>query len=148
MTMLLRAFLAALLTMWIALPTPGSEGGENAGGTGVWILPRATFLCSTAVPSTPPKVEFTVASLQSDLRLQLDSAMGIACGTLIDDVVGQAISLQVAGSLAVVPAATLQSLAGTTAPHATVIIADANHLGYLIRLIVNASTNSCVVRVY
>lgn len=148
MTMLLRAVLAVLLTAWISLPATGSEGGGNAGGTGVWILPRATYLCSSQLPTTAPKSQFSVPTLQQDLSLQLDDGMGMAVATLVDDVAGAVVPLQVTGNLAVVPAALLQGLGSAPTPTATVMISDAAHLGYLIRLTVNASTNTCVVAIY
>jgi hypothetical protein len=49
MNTLLRFVLALALGVWLAMPSLGSEGGENAGGTGVWILPRATFMASGEV---------------------------------------------------------------------------------------------------
>lgn len=111
MKSLLRPLVAIALAVWLALPLFGSEGGNNAGGTGIWILPRATFLASGMSQSAPRATKDLLANGQ-DLVMELSSECGACSATFVDELSGQPVALQANGGLVRLPASLLQSLAG------------------------------------
>jgi hypothetical protein len=148
MTSMLRVLLVTALVAWIAQPTIGG-GGENAGGSGVWILPRAGALaCSSGMPQGSPRAEFTVVGLTSALRLQVSNNMGIAVASLVEDLSGTPMPLPVSGYIVEVPSAMLIAVGALPTPHARVLISDANQLGYVLKLEVDAPNDQVVVKVW
>lgn len=137
MTLSVRALLALLLAAWFTLPSTGDDGGENAGGTGVWILPRSTYLAASVCADGAPR-EAKTFTLAGDIVLALSSEVGEATATWIDEVAGVAVSLPVSGGQVRVPAALLQALGNAPLRQATVVIADASHAGYVIEIEVAA----------
>ena len=91
MKALLHCLLALLAALAVALPSPGSEGGENAGGTGVWILPFCSQINteSQEEPSSlQARLTIPVADLNRDIRMQLSSQMGQSVATCVDELTG------------------------------------------------------------
>lgn len=145
MNVTLRLASALLVAAILALPGVGNDGGENAGGTGVWILPRASFLSS---PGSIVGVQGAVVdplvrtSLQTEVALMTAIEMTSFTATLIDGVSGAPMALPTNGRNVVVPSCVLQGLsdAGTTEAH--VVVVDANQLGYVLRLAIDSSSAS------
>ena len=139
-----RLVSALLVAAMLALPGVGSDGGENAGGTGVWILPRASFLSAAPVGQVPlpvPTSDF-VSPVSVDLALTTASEMGSFTATLIDQISGAPLLLPTNGRNVILTRGTLQGLlaAGTTVAH--VLIADANQLGYVVGLSIDPATGA------
>jgi hypothetical protein len=136
MISLLRVLAALVFALCLALPGIGGDGdgGENGGGTGVWVLPRAGFLTPPATGA--PRATLSI-SVNQDCLLQLSPEMGAATGTFVDDVSGSPVSLGISGSTARIPCALLQSLANMTVRTATVLVSDAAQLGYVIEITVH-----------
>lgn len=133
MKSLLRPLVAIALAVWLALPLFGSEGGNNAGGTGIWILPRATFLASGMSQSAPRATKDLLANGQ-DVVMEVSSECGACSATFVDELSGQPVALQANGGLVRLPASLLQSLAGAAGTKAHIVITDANQLGYLLTI--------------
>ncbi|MEO6596358.1 MAG: hypothetical protein ABIP94_16535 [Planctomycetota bacterium] len=150
MNTILRVIVAVLLAAWVAVPSVGSEGGENAGGTGVWVLPRAEFLCSgSGVPCAGlPRSEIALPDFTKNVHLELSSEMGAAVATLVDQISGVSLGLSVVGNKLVLPSVLFQSLAGSGVTQANIVVADVNQMGYQIRLTLNAATGTGLIRVY
>lgn len=127
---LLAAFAVAIC---LALPGVGSEGGENGGGTGVWVLPRATFL--TPPSGAAPRDMLAAHNITQNCVMQMSEEVGIATATFVDDMSGIPVELAVNGSIVTIPAVLLQSLVGLSTPTATVLIADAAQMGYVIQIL-------------
>lgn len=143
MTSLIRVLAAIAFAICLALPGVGSDGGENGGGTGVWVLPRAT--CLTPPIGAAPRDQKTVP-IQADLQMQMSAEVGVACATFIDDTSGVPMALSVTGSLVTIPATLMQSLAGLSSPSGTIVIADAMQVGYVIQIVVH-SNGTATIRV-
>jgi hypothetical protein len=141
-----RWLVAFALAICMALPVLGGEGGENGGGTGIWILPRANFLTMNAGSVAPRDAR--PFSIQQDVLLQVSSEMGSCSATFMDQVSGSPVALQVTGSVVRMPAALLQLLGSMPNKTAYVTIADATQLGYLVRITVDAVTGIAVVQVF
>jgi hypothetical protein len=139
MNALNRLLLAVALLVWVALPGISGDGGENAGGTGVWILPRATPLAAV-VPSAPPRADKLVSNLNQDLVMQVSAECGNVVGTFVDDIAAVPTALPVVGSLVRVPASLLQALVASGGTSAHVVVTDGNHVGYVIELTVVQGT--------
>jgi hypothetical protein len=133
----LHFLLTLWLGLWLALPSPGGEGGENAGGTGVWILPRATFLPATPQPEV--RASFVAMDLSKNVRMRVSSEVGTVVATYVDDVIGQPCALPVVGDVVGFPAALLQSLASSPTSSGSIVIADAEQRGYVIHVRWNSS---------
>jgi hypothetical protein len=132
MTNLIRCLLALALAIGLVLPVVGGEGGENGGGTGVWILPRANFLStSMSVPRDTRTIPVNV-----DAILQVSNEVGVCSATSLDGLTGLPVSLPVVGNQVVVTAALLQSIGSLPSKCANVVIADASQVGYLVRITV------------
>jgi hypothetical protein len=133
MKSLLRPLVALAVAVWLALPLVGNEGGNNAGGTGIWILPRATFLASGMSQSTPRATKDLLANGQ-DVVMEVSTECGACSATFVDELSGQPVALQASGGLVRLPASLLQSLAGAAGTKAHIVITDANQLGYLLTI--------------
>lgn len=130
MTSPLRLLCALIFAICLALPSVSGDGGENGGGTGVWVLPRATYLTSGVVEPRAAQV----VSPGQDLILEMSCEVGMATAVFVDDLSQVPVSLQVTGSQVRLPAAVMQSFLASSALTATIMIADAAHMGYLIRV--------------
>lgn len=141
---MIRTLLAFVLAVLVALPIVGSDGGENGGGTGIWILPRATCLASGH--GTTPVDQKSVPSLSADLVMQVSSECGACTATLVDDVTGLPVALPVVGSRIRVPASLLQALAAGSTKASIVVLDDAG-MGYAMTLAVSPMAGA-VVKVF
>ena len=144
MTSQLRVLIAFVIALIVALPIVSSDGGEGGGGTGIWILPRATFL--GAGLATSPVDHKSLATLNNDLVMQVSAECGACAATSIDEVSGMPVSLPVLGSRIRLPATLLQALAATGAK-ANIVIMDSSGLGYSLS-VTASSTNGLLVNLY
>ena len=148
MTTTLRTVLALLLAAWLAVPSTSSEGGENAGGTGVWILPCAAQVTQEMLQASyTPRSVFECSDLQQGARLKLETGLGIAVATIVDDVSGTPVALSVNGSVVACPGNLLQAFASAGATSATLMIANSSQRGYVISVTIDASANKAVFAV-
>lgn len=148
----LRILAAALLALWLAIPGISGEGdgGENAGGTGVWILPRSEFLSSGSglqgrQPRIPPLV---IANLLLDVKLRVSNDSGQCTGTLFDGATNVPTDLPVLGQCVVLPAPLLQGLFAARVPTCDIVIVDAARRGYLLSLTFDYGTGGAQILVY
>lgn len=140
---LLRIVLAVFLAALLAVPTTGNEGGENGGGTGVWILPRSSFLAEIDTGCQAFRSEFTAGSL-SDLQFKVDALMGQPTATFVSDVDGSTYGLTVVGSIVRCPKELLQVGVGA---RGTILITDSSGRGYVLLLSVDEATGLVTIRV-
>lgn len=152
MSTTLRILAAALLALWLAIPGISGEGdgGENAGGTGVWILPRSEFLSSSSAlqgrqPRIPP---ITVPNLLQDIKLRVSNDTGQCTGTLFDGATNMPIDLPVIGQSVVLTASLLRGLYAARVPTCDIVIVDAARRGYLMSLTFDYATGGAQVLVY
>lgn len=133
MKSILRLLAALALAVWVAVPTFGNDGGDNAGGTGIWILPRASFL-ATGSTEAGPRASKVLSSFSQDIVMQVSNECGTCVATFADELSGQQVSLQAYGGLVRVPASLLQALVGSSCSKAHIVIADASQLGYVLSI--------------
>ncbi|HEX6812992.1 MAG TPA: hypothetical protein VF384_15310 [Planctomycetota bacterium] len=146
MNVLLRISLALALAVWIASPVVNGMG--EGGGTGVWVLPRATSFGSGAGPSCGASARQTIpfANPSQDIRLVV-SDMSAAVATLTDEVSAVSTPLAVIGAQVVIPASLQQTLIATSTL-STIVIVDAQQTGYYIQLVVIPGTGGFELRIY
>lgn len=136
---LLRNVLALIAAAWLMSPAPGNGGGENNGGTGVWILPAcANIMASAQDPGAAARMNIEVPSTASDVRLQVDNSMGAASAVFVDDLSGAVIGMPVSGRLVTLPKQLLQALQHSPIGKGTLLITDASQMGYVIRVVAMA----------
>src|SRR5688572_13626591 len=111
-----NALLALALVAWLAVPGVGGDGGENGGGTGVWVLPRASTLTCSTGSGVPIACESR--PITQDFFLLLSSEVGVASATLVDACSGLPVSLPVIGTVLRVPASLLQTISHNPVPSA------------------------------
>jgi len=148
-------FLACLLlALAIALRLLGGEGegGENAGGTGVWILPRSERIGSGS-PAIDPNSQLRVSPLQlsaldHDIGLRVSPECGEVVATLFAEPFGEPVPLQVQGNLVLIPSSLLSNLVNAGVAESIVVILDAYGNGYRLRLVLDFATGSGRVLVY
>lgn len=149
MTTFHRALLALLFAAWLAMPSLGDEGGENASGGGVWILPCAAVVDETALQSGavgPQRCQLASHSVGQELRMQVASNLGMVSAVLASPLSSDPLPLQVDGSIVVVSRSLLQALAaGKTAAH--ILIVDAQQSGYIIDLSIDATGTTATLNV-
>jgi hypothetical protein len=148
-----RRFLACwLLALALALRLLGGEGGENAGGTGVWILPRSERIASGSPaidPSTQQRVSpLLFSALDRDVSLRLSPECGEVVATLFAEPFGEPVALQAQGNLVLMPASLFRSLASVGVAESIVVILDAQGNGYRLRLVLDFATRSGRLLVY
>ena len=120
-------------------PGPGNGGGENNGGTGVWILPAcANIMASAQDPGVAARMNIEVPSTAADVRLQVDNSMGAASAVFVDDLSGAVIGMPVSGRLVTLPKQLLQALQHSPIGKGTLLITDASQMGYVIRVVAMA----------
>jgi hypothetical protein len=140
---ILRLLLAVAVSVWLALPSSSSDGGENAGGTGVWVLPRASFLAGCG--SMPRESKVLLGTTQ-DLVVEVSIEVGSFVATFLDEVTGLPVSLQSYGPRVRIPAALLQAVVASN-HKAHIVISDANQFGYMLHIEVHPSTGAISVQV-
>jgi len=143
MKLALRSVPALLFAALLALPGIGSDGGEGAGGTGVWILPipKVVGPCPLASAPSSPTQTMTV-SATSSFTLKTATSLGSCTAVLIDEMSGVPMPLPVAGRNVTLEKETLQGLLCSGASSAHVVISDANQLYYVFKITVNAAESS------
>ena len=142
-----RLLLPLALAIGLFVPGIGSDGGDNAGGTGVWILPRANFLASDVlVAGSAMRGTIHVANCTGDVKLAVDTTMGSFTATLIDPVSGSPVALPTTGRQVVLDSNLLNGLK-ESGIEASVVISDGQHLGYVMTVGLNAN-GCCTVKVY
>jgi hypothetical protein len=146
MKALRNALLALALAAWLAVPGVGGDGGENGGGTGVWVLPRASTLTSSTGSGAPIACESS--PITQDKFFLLSSEVGVASATLVDTCSGLPVSLPVLGTVMRVPATLMQAIAHNPVPSATVVVADAANVGYVIKIVVDPLTGTAQFHAY
>ncbi len=148
MTSLSRILLALALAIWVALPGVSSDGGENAGGTGVWILPCAANLNSgSGLGGMPRSSRSFQAPLTTDIAMMMSVEVGNATATFVEQVAGVPVALPVNGSLVRIPATLLQALAHAPQPSASILITDAAQVGYVIHVVIDPQSGTATIRV-
>lgn len=131
----LRNVLVVIAAVWLAIPTPGNGGGENNGGTGVWILPAcANVTAASQDPNAASRADIVVPNTAGNVRLKVDDSMGASSATFTDDLSGTVVGMQVSGRIVTIPKQLLQALEQSAIRSATVIITDATQCGYFIRV--------------
>ncbi|MCR9245313.1 MAG: hypothetical protein NXI31_09795 [bacterium] len=126
---LLRILAVALAAVWLAAPSVGGEGGENAGGTGVWILPACAPVGSPGVRSS-----FAVNTLASDITMTMSPQIGNAVATAVDPRSGAVLPLSVRGRDVVITAEQLGGFRQAGVTVVDILISDDSRQGYHIRL--------------
>lgn len=132
MKLLQRVLVAIALAIWMALPGFGDDGGDNAGGTGIWILPRASYLAGDSLDGAVRAQRLPSPGM--DMLVAVASNCGSCSATFVDELAGQPVSLQMFGGLVRVPASVLQSLPSGPGLKAHLVICDATQLGYVVRV--------------
>ena len=145
MKALLRFVVASLLAIAMALPSLGGDGGPNGGGTGVWVLPAASFLSSAPAPN--PRDSHTSVSTAQPLQFKVSDEVGDVVAIFFDELSGTPVALPVSGREVTVPAALLAALSQRVGARADIVIADASLRGYVIKLSI-ASDRTATVRVF
>ncbi|MFN9277935.1 MAG: hypothetical protein ACK6D1_11390 [Planctomycetota bacterium] len=141
-----RQILAACLFLAVlALPGIGGDGGPNGGGTGVWVLPAASYL--TANAPTLVRDAHASVSVSQPLRLKVSDEVGDAIAVFADDLSSAPISLPVVNREVTVPAALLTAMSQRIGSQAVVVIADASLRGYIVKIAI-AADRTAVVRVF
>ena len=126
----MRTTLAVLLALWLALPSLGSEGGGDAGGTGVWILPTAAPMHGALLNPTQPRCAGSVRS-QTGLTLSMSSQVGPAAAVFVSASTSDTMPLSVHGGQVVLPQSLLQYLA-SSGGRGMIVVTDANQFGYVV----------------
>ena len=140
---LLRLLLVALTALWIAAPTTGTEGGENAGGTGVWILPACAGISKPAQPATRQ-----LTNLGRDLTMRVQSTMGSVVATACDPASGLIVPLQVSGRNVSLPSSVICGFRDAAVKRVELLIVDSRMNGYKIRMMISQNGDSATLDVY
>lgn len=142
MQTLARILLTILLAIAIAVPSVGGEGGENAGGTGVWILPRSSCLSGFLAPNVcSPNVGSThsVADMAHDFTLRVDEECGEVVATAVDPATSASIVLAVSGRDVIVTPHLFDAVRGAGGAGLSIVISDAANRGYVITATLESS---------
>lgn len=149
-----RILATALLALWVAIPgiSGDGEGGENAGGTGVWILPRCEMLSSGSSQNggleQPRVAAFAVPNLNSDVHLRVSNECGQTAATLFDHVSESPLALPVVGQFVTLPASVLQGLLAARVARSDIVIFDAAQKGYRLELRIDLETAAAQILVF
>lgn len=132
MQTLARFLLASLLALAIAMPGIGGEGGENAGGTGVWILPHSRSLSGPMAPLTAGTLSRQVSDFSRDFTMTASEDCGelVAVATVVGT--GQNLPLAVTGHDVRLSSQQLTSLRNANVTGLTIVISDSQNVGYVI----------------
>jgi hypothetical protein len=140
-----RFVVASLLAIAMALPGIGGDGGPNGGGTGVWVLPAASFL--SASPATNARDTHVSVSTSEALRFKVSDEVGDVVALFIDELSGIPVALPVNGREVTIPVAVLGAMAQSVGARADIVIVDPTLRGYVIKVAI-AADRTAVVRVY
>jgi len=148
---LIRTFVAALLALWLAMPSVGGEGGENGGGGGIWILPHCDMLSGDPLANAPvgtPRSSRAFATLSQSVTMQGSNTLGQVVATLIDPVSCIPMPLPVLGRSATVPSSVLLGLQAAGIANAQIVIMDAAHQGYVIHVFLDLAASTATFSIY
>ncbi|MCB9876448.1 MAG: hypothetical protein H6835_02510 [Planctomycetes bacterium] len=147
MTTFHRALLAMLFAAWLAMPSVGDEGGENASGGGVWILPCAAVIDESALEQgVVARSVLAGHQVNQGLCLQMASNMGSASAVLVSGLSGDVMPLPTSGAKIFLSKQLMQSLAATRTG-AKIVVADSQQRGYVIEITVDASGSTVTLSV-
>lgn len=135
MTPMLRNLFSLLVLALLAIPAPGdeTEGGENASGTGVWILPACAAVDPAQVgPLAPTRSTFVCNDMSKPVEMKVSAAMGCSSATMTYDVLGTPCALHVSGQIVRVSPAAMAALNQSPTKTATIIVSDAAQNGYVL----------------
>lgn len=141
MNPMLRNVFSLLVLALLAIPAPGDEGGENASGTGVWILPACAAIDPAQLdPSAPTRAQFVCSDTSKPVEMRVSQAMSSVSGTMTYDVLGTPVALEVTGQVVRVSPAMMAALSQSPCKTATILISDVHQKGYVLRLTAVGST--------
>lgn len=141
-----RTLLAILVAVWVAVPTVGGEGGENAGGTGVWILPASSFVGMPCWGPSGPSRQLT--DFTKDLRMVVDPNCGQVLATVTDPLTAVVIPLTVCGRDVTLAASTLRAYSDAQVSSVVVLIVDSQQRGYYMTVTINTTAHSASVQIH
>jgi hypothetical protein len=148
---LIRSLVAALLALWLAMPSVGGEGGENGGGTGVWVLPSSSYLSGDPLATVmvgAPRATQSFPTLSQSVTLRGSSECGQIVATMIDPVSCVPMALPVIGRTATVPATVLQGLRAAGIQNAQIVMIDAAQQGYVIHVFLDLAIGTVTFSLY
>lgn len=148
MNLRLRFVPVLLAAVLLALPSIGDEGGEGAGGTGVWILPRPTYLAPGVPATTPPAVASVppvALTSGAGVALTIAAESGESTACLVDGVSGSSLPLPVSGRVVTVDRLVVQGLVASGTSVAHIVVTDAQQLGYVIQVSIDLATGSATL---
>lgn len=154
MSTTLRVLAAAFLALWFAIPgiSGDGEGGENGGGTGVWILPRCEPISSGSSQigqMTQPRVApFAIPNFEHGVKFRVSNECGATSATLFDGDNGTPIALPVVGQYIELPAAMLRGLHAAGVAESHIVVTDSSGRGYLMRLRIDLAEARAEVLVF
>lgn len=145
---LLRILTVALAAAWLA--TPGvsgeGEGGENAGGTGVWILPGPCALGGG--PALGASAVRQVPTLANDVTMTVSAQLGSVVATACEAGSGTVIPLSVSGRDVTFRGSTMRAFRDANVQVVEIVICDSSQQGYRIRFRIHPNGQSGVLTVY
>lgn len=140
-----RLLLLVGLILWVALPGVSGDGGDNAGGTGIWILPQAGSL-GTGVGG-PPRAALAVPTLSQDITMKVSAECGHCTAVFVDSLSQVPVALTVTGTHIRIPAALLQSVSAAGCANANIVVTNAAHIGYAMQVIIDRGAGTAIIRV-
>lgn len=135
---LLPALVAAAL---LSLPGISSEGGEGAGGTGVWILPSPKYVGAVSLSVPVSGAPAPATPWTNDLKLAADVGVSTFTAVLIDDLSGSPMDLPVEGREVLLKQVVLEDLVASGVGVAHIVVVDTNQIGYVVRIAIDPDTH-------
>lgn len=145
MNLRIRLVPVALAAALLALPGIGDEGGEGAGGTGVWILPRPTYLAPGCPGTTPPSIAAVpplALPSAGSVTMTIAPESGPSSAVLVDNVSGTSLPLPVSGREVTLARTVLQGLVSSGTDVAHIVVTDSQQLGYVIQISIDLATGA------
>lgn len=131
----LRNLLVLLVALCLAIPTICDEGGENNGGTGVWILPAcANITAPRSAAAASSRGSWAGSGTSVDVKMAVASEMGAPSAMLVDEVSGVPIALPTSGRMVTISKNLLQALHQASVRTASVVITDTMQRGYILKV--------------
>lgn len=146
MKLAVRVLVVLLAALWLAAPSVGGEGGDNAGGTGVWVLPEASGLGGPG--SSGPNCSREISNLEKDLKLTVANNVGSFVATVCEVGSGVVMPLATSGRDVLLPAATMVAFRNANVAEVEIVIADESLVGYRIRLTIEQNGESGTLTIY
>ena len=138
------------------LPLTGSTVG--GGDTGVWILPRSTFIGSVAMvvssyssgnlTASSPRVRIT-GSVNESMSMRVSGEMRIPpVAVVVDPISGVQLNLGVVGGIVVLTPRIIGLVGASVSGVAIGTIVDAQGRGYMLAISVDAARESVTARIW